>query len=263
MRLRPVFMFAAALGPVHSLAAQSLWLGPDRRVILLEVFHPTFTGSALEFPSFAAYLTGRLAVSEDLALQVELPVAHAKLTAILADLSETGIGSPYVGLVLRRPGSRAWGEVGARIPISTDNASVIVGAFADLDRLPAWSSDVLPVTALAGYRWSSTWGGFVAVRGGPGIWIDVGDAETEAVLHASVQAGVESARFAIAGAVTSMTVITTDGGLGDRSLFQGGIVAEARFGTVRPGVTVFVPLDDDLGNVIDLVYGLRLAVILP
>jgi hypothetical protein len=263
MRLRHAVIVLAGLGTARSLAAQSLWLGPEPRVVLLEVFHPTFTGSALEFPSFAAYLTGRLSLSPGLALQVELPVAHAKFTAVLADLSETGVGSPYVGLVLRRPGSRAWGEVGARIPISTDNASVIVGAFADLDRLPAWSSDVLPVTALAGYRWASTWGGFVAVRGGPGIWIDVGDAESEAVLHASLQAGVESARFAITGAVTSMTVITTDGGLGDRSLFQGGLVAEARLGTVRPGVTVFVPLDDDLGNAIDLVYGLRLAVILP
>jgi hypothetical protein len=197
------------------------------------------------------------------ALQVELPVAHAKLTPLLADISETGIGSPYLGLVVRRPGSRAWGEVGARIPISTDNASALVGAFADLDRLAAWSSDILPVTALVGYRWSSTWGGFVAVRGGPGVWINVDGAETEALVHASVRAGVEAARFAVVGAVTSLTAITTDGGLGDRTLFQGGLVAEARFGAVRPGVTVFVPLDDDLGNVIDLVYGLRLAVILP
>jgi hypothetical protein len=266
MHLKPAVAAVAAvaaLGPVPSLAAQSLWLGPDRRVVLLEVFHPTFSGSALEFPSFAAYLTGRLALGEAMALQVELPVAHANLTSALADLTETGIGSPYVGLVFRRPGSRVWGEVGARIPIATDNASLIVGTFADLDRLPAWSSDVLPVTALAGYRWSSTWGGFVSVRGGPGIWVDVGDAESEAVLHASFQAGVESARYGLSAAVTSLTVISADGGLGERSLFQGGVVAEARFGTIRPGVTVFVPLDDDLGRVIDLVYGLRLAVILP
>jgi hypothetical protein len=263
MRLRHAVVVLAGLAPARSLAAQSLWLGPEQRVLLLEVFHPTFTGSALEFPSFAAYLTGRLSLGPGMALQVELPVAHAKLTAALADLSETGIGSPYLGLVLRRPGSPVWGEVGARIPIATDNSSSIVGAFADLDRLPAWSSDILPVTALVGYRWSSTWGGFVAGRGGPGIWIDVGDAESEVVLHTSLEAGVESARFAFSGAVTSMTVITTDGGLGDRSLFQGGIVAEARLGTVRPGVTLFVPLDDDLGNAIDLVYGFRLAVILP
>jgi hypothetical protein len=167
-------------------------------------------------------------------------------------------------VVIHEPGSRVWGELGFRLPVGADNGSGLVGAFSDLDRVEAWLDEATPVQGLVGYRWSYRSGAFMQVRGGPAFWINTGGgAESEVVLHAAFQGGWESPRVALAAAVTSLTGITADGGLGERSLFQGGVLAEARFGSVRPGVTVFLPIDEDLGDVLSLVLGLRLAVLLP
>jgi hypothetical protein len=249
------------------LMAQSLWLVPEgRTAMLLEVLRPDFAGGGLGTLSTAWYLTGRFALSSRLAVQAEVPFAYTTLDnpSPVSDVSEAGFGNPYLGLVLSRPGSGWWGEFGARLPVGADNGSALVGVFSDVDRFEAWLASAVPLQVLAGYRWSWESGAFILLRGGPAVWINTADGgESEVASHAAVQGGWQGQRLALAAAVTTLTAITADGGFGERSLVQGGVLAEARFGNLRPGITVFLPIDEDLGDLLSLVLGLRVAVLLP
>jgi hypothetical protein len=258
---------AAALAALTSapLGAQSLWLVPEgRNVLLVEALRPDFAGGGLGTLSTAWFLTWRLGLASSVDVQVEVPFAYISVDSPFEDNSEAGIGNPYLGFVVRRPGSGLWGEIGARLPAGADNGSGLVGIYSDIERASAWLDEVVPFQALAGYRWSFRSGAFVLMRGGPAVWVSTATgAETEVVAHAAVQGGWEGPRVALAAAITTFTGITTDGGLGERSVVQGGVLAEGRFGRLRPGVTVFLPIDEDLGDVLSLVLGFRLGVVLP
>lgn len=262
------FLPLAALvlaAPAAPAAAQSLWLVPEgRRTLLVEILRPTFANADAGFLTTAWFLGGRFAVTERVTLQVELPVAHLTLDdAFGTGTSETVVGNPYIGGIFRGPASAAWAEVGLRVPVGGENEASVVGLFSDIDRFDAWVDEVLPLKAFGGYRWSSPSGGFAQLRGGPVIWLDIGDADTEGVLHLNFLAGLEQSRFALAAGVAGWALLTEDGTFDERTLFLGGVLGEARLGDFRPGVTLFFPIDGDYQEVVDLVLGVRLGVVLP
>jgi hypothetical protein len=262
MRLSRVLTLLAPFAGTAPAAAQSLWLVPEhRRALLLEVFHVDLDGPVTEFPSAALYLTGRVRLNDRFALQVEVPAAYIKIVPGIDEPSEADLGNPYLGLVITATNPRLWGEVGLRLPFGANTSARVVGAYADLARFEAWFDDAVPLVGLVGYQWSHASGLFGRVRGGPSIWVATrGATETEAVLHADLLGGWRSGKAVLATALSSLTTLTSEAGFARRTVFQVGFLAEAHLGSVRPGVTLFVPIDRDLREAVTVVVGGRVGV---
>lgn len=100
-------------------AAQSIWRMPYQpNQIVLETVLPTYDTDRFEGLTGAAYLTGTWSANDNIEAVAELPVARAQTPG----QSGTVLGSPYVGLGLVSSEMPLMLEVGARLPLGTDNA---------------------------------------------------------------------------------------------------------------------------------------------
>jgi hypothetical protein len=264
MPKRAVLAGLAALLLASTLTGQSLWVFPEgARVLFVEYLHPDLDFADDRPLTGVAFLGGRFALTDRVALQLELPVVHLDVAAGPGlGASATRVGNPYVGGRFRFSQSAVWIDAGVRIPIGEDTG--LLGLVADIDRWDAWAYEVLPMKVLVGRRWVYPSGAFAEVRGGPVVFVDIGDAGgTDGLLNASVLTGLDRPGFLLAAGVSGMGVLTGGGSFEERTLLQAGVVGEARLGRMRPGALLVFPVDADLRQSIEMVLGLRLGVVLP
>ena len=99
------------------------------------------------------------------------------------------------------------------------------------------------------------------LRGGPLVWLGRGGNDTELLLHYSGQVGYESGQISVLGGLTGRAVVTEgDANLGERTLHQLGAAMAFGSGTVRPGFHVRLPVDRDLTDILDFVFGFNVAI---
>ena len=180
------------------------------------------------------------------------------------DDSENTLGNPYFGIELHGNNSPLYGEIGVRLPLAPDtdeNEAAIVGLFTELvDRAEAFISDAIPISGAINYRHKNPTGFVLRLRGGSALWIETGEGdETELFLLYSVQAGYESSKFNFIGGFTGRWWLNEDGDFGERTFHQLGLAANVAFGVARPGISFRVPLDEDMTDILDIVYGLTLS----
>ncbi len=274
-----VIVIVSLVHPVH-LSAQSIWV--DRgteKTLSLEILKPNWGGdkdSASDWAFFLShYSLGKVSSV------AELPFA----------ISDEGkvLGNPYLGFEIHKEESPFFTELGVRLPLITLMSSVEgidtqamvdaqeVGTLTDVDRLEAFG-DVLSITGGANYRQTHPSGYFIWWRGGPSLIIettnfsldDFGD-RTDLLLHYSVQIGYETKGIRLkgyeikrmnfkAGLTGAMIVTEGDMNFGERTFHQIGFAASIDSGNMRPGFYVRLPLDDDLKEDIDFVFGFHLSV---
>lgn len=232
-------------------------------MLALEILKPDFDGSAST--SLTTSVTSvfiRLPVGPRVLFVAEAPFAH-----LGTDFggSESAFGNPYLGLEVRAPAGRVFGEIGLRLPTAPGNTASLVGSFTNPDHLEAFAEDVLPVTAMLNYRFRGPSGFVTRWRVGPTVWIDAGQSrsESELVLAYSGQVGYENRALSLLGGLSGQLVVTEDGNFGERSIHQMGGGLSVGSGSIRPGAQLRLPLDNDLTEVLDMVLGLSLAVALP
>jgi len=258
-----VIMIAWLIMPVF-LSAQSIWLNTgEDKFVAIEILKPNFDDNAFfgnntTFATSAIFLSGRITLSDKLILVAELPFAHFGIEDF--DDSENSIGNPYIGLESRKQGSPFFSEVGVRPPLA-DRGALFVGSFSDFDRFEAFTPDLFTFSGKVNFRRKSVSNVVARLRGGPNVLIPTeGGGDAEIILDYSAQVGYEGQQFSVMGGLTGRFVITEDGDIGDRTVHQLGAAAALHLGKVRPGIHFRLPLDDDLSNFIDFVFGLHLGV---
>src|SRR5712691_508180 len=248
---------ASALGP-RLLPGQSVWIErrPDKAVAL-EILKPLFRGAP-----------GTTLATSVIFASVQLPVA--RLVRFVADVpfahyggpgrSDNTMGDPYLGAEVRSSDDRISGELGVRVPLAAHlerNNATIVGIFADVDRWEAFLSDYLAMSAAINYRVGGRSGFVMRGRFSPSLWIGTGGAGPARVSLAYCgQFGYEGT------AVAAWTRFTGRAVVGERLFRQLAAGVSLGGGRVRPGASVRVPLDRDVTDVVDVVFGLSLSVTL-
>lgn len=274
----PMAILFATLQLTTSLSAQPIWLEQTSgNSIAIEVLKPNFKGDDdFTFISSALFLSGRFSLGGNLIFVGEVPLAHANRDDIkIVDPStgetifeldfepETIIGNPYVGLEFRKPGSSIFTEIGGRIPVTPDDkfSASSIGGSADFDRLEAFASDLLAITGKINYHNKNASNLVIRLRGGPTVWIPTDEGDTELLLDYSAQVGYEGQQVSVIGGLTGRLLVTEeDLDFGERTFHHLGLAASVRLGTVQPGIHLRFPIDEDLNDIIDFVFGFNLGI---
>jgi len=262
-----------------SLPAQSIWL--DRRhdkAIDLEVLIPDFKnddgGTITRSNSgLVIFSSLRLPLSEKVHFVGELPFAHGRSEIkssrfnLDESTSESAIGNPYLGLEMRGQNPAFFGEIGVRLPLASedDDLSMSTGLFTDVDRLEAFFPKILSITGMANVHHVDKSGFAIRLRGGPSLLINTDKDEfedaSELFIGYSAQLGYESEPVSVIGGFTGRASLTEeDVDYSERSVHQLGFAASFGLGTVRPGVHLRLPVDEDMKDTMDFVLGFHLGV---
>lgn len=251
------------------LNAQSIWLyRTDDNTVSLEILKPDLAGPDFtSFMSSAWFVSGMFKMQERLFLASEFPIAYLGYDSEYGlDKSYTSIGNPYFGLEVYARNTSFFAEFGVRIPLSSkdeeDNA-LSLGALTDFtERLEAFATDIVPVHFALNYRYENTSGFFVRLRSGPNLWFAKGDRDDEELLMKyTAQLGYASSQFRIIGGISGLWLLSEDNlNFGERTWHQLGFETNLRLGMLQPAFYLRIPLDEDLRNLIDAVFGLGLNV---
>ncbi|MGH7453200.1 MAG: hypothetical protein ACRENG_17755 [bacterium] len=267
----------AALVPT-SLPAQSLWLDRSHdKTIALEVIKPDFKNNNLgTFTSsrsgLALFLSLRWPLSERLHFVGELPFAYGnyefKSSLININEHESGsaIGNPYLGLEIKGANTPIFAEFGVRLPITPeDNVGTGLNIYSDVDRIEAFFPKTLPFSGMVNFHHVGSSGLAIRLRGGASFWVftdmEAFNEDTELFASYSAQVGYEFRQVSVMAGFTGRANLTAeDADFSQRSVHQFGAAASLGAGKVRPGVQLRLPLDDDLKDILDAMFGVQLGI---
>lgn len=257
----------AALFPGSS-PAQSIWLDRSHdKTAAVEFYIPNFTDEGISTSTWIGFLSVRMPLSDQLRFAGEMPFAHSSFESSLffPGESQNTIGNPYLGLEIGRQGSPFFAEIGARAPLASEGNSgaALAGIITDFDRFEAFMPNTVPITGMLNYYHKDPSGFALRLRGGPSLLLYTdGDSDNTSdwFLGYSAQAGYETQRASVMAGVTGRANMSGDGDFGERSLHQFGANASMGFGRIRPGLHFRFPLDDDLKESLDFVFGANLAI---
>ncbi|MFQ5866093.1 MAG: hypothetical protein ACE5IW_12785 [bacterium] len=245
--------------------AQPIWVGQN--TVSLEIFKPDFediNGSDnTTFLTSAIFLSLRLPLGERVFFVADLPFVHAGLDFRFRDnVSESMIGNPYLGLEFRRQDVPVFAEIGLRGPLASDKFFPSrVGIFSDFGRLEAFLPDVLSILGAVNFRPNLTSDLFVRLRTGPSLLINTEDVDnSELYLIYSALLIYDGKIFGIRGGFTGRLIFTDEGDIGERTFVEFGLTASLALGNVHPGGHFRLPLEDDLSEVLDFVFGIHVGV---
>ncbi len=250
-------------------AAQPVWLegGPDRGVSL-EILKPDFAGADdATFASMGYYLSGRFPVRAGTHLVVELPVSHFGVEGRFSSRSETALGNPYLGFEIAPPGLPLWVEAGLRAPFATDNGGGFTGAVADIDRFGTFFPDVAALIGMLNYRYRRSSGFGLRLRGGASVLVNTDATELEdseeVALHYLIQVWNRTGRYRLGGGVSGVVLATAEAfAFGKDSFHHVVLTGVLVLNRLQPGLSIQVPLDRDLRESVNAVFGVNLTVAL-
>lgn len=266
-----VLATAVVVAAATPASAQSIWL--DRTVpktLHLEIAKPLIDGDVDGFFTFTPYVSTRLPLSSSLSFVGELPAATFEVEGFFDDETSTTIGNPYLGIESHvNDGSGPWFEIGARLPLASDEeVAVLTGIATDLDRWEAFLPENFFIRGAAHVRRHPEAGsvGF-DFRLAPTLWIPEGDDDADVELFTTYGAQLLFRARDVRGGVglTGRWFTTADEDVEDEVDHQLEAAFDFLAGSVRPGLTLRVPLDDDsilLDDLSDGTIGLTLNFLL-
>ncbi len=267
------FMAAAIIAMAFSAStmAQSIWTDNNAKsTIALEFNKPNFSESeGLSFFSSTLYLTGEFRVSEAFSIVGELPFQHVggDEDGFGQSFSGNVIGNPYLGFKYHPKNSSFSTALGLRLPIAPDDEPAsFIGLFTDpVDRgFEAFVPNVMAIQGLVGFHRRSESGVAIIVNGGPSWWINTDsgndgfESDSELFLRYSTAIGYEGPVASISGGVAGRWLLTEDNGFGDNSFHELRFNAGLGSGKLRPGVYLKVPLDENVNDILNFTFGLKL-----
>ena len=256
------FVLLAGLAPAAG--AQSIWL--DRvspRNLHLEVAKPIYDDDGEDFLTTNWWLSGRFPLGAKVHLVGEVP--YARYAEDGGSFESSSIGNLYVGVETNpvSGGSGAWFEGGLRLPtVDSNELASIPATFVDTDRWEAFTLGAEAWNLHTAAHWRSDIVGHVGVdvRAAPNVWFggDLEDVDLLLVYGAQVLYHGTGARAGIGLTGRWLATFETD----DDTSHQVEAAADFFSGSVRPGFTARLPLDEDLGDIQQAVIGVSLTVAL-
>lgn len=257
-----LFLTTAFTSRVQS---QPIWVVPesDHR-ILLEWLKPGFdTTDNTTFWTSTWFFSASVVASDNVKFVAEVPYTNLGIEG--SDEGANSIGNIYLGVELHGSESPVFFEAGLRLPTTDKGGDGLGGALTDfVDRAEAFAPETLPVSGYLNFLHSDEGGLVVRIRGGTAVWFprDAGDAEVFLVYGGQVGYAGEQVHL-LAGLTGRWNVTSEEAGFGEASFHQLAVAVDVPLGTFQPGVSFRVPIDDDLGDIIDWVVGLSVAVNIP
>lgn len=253
----------------ESLSGQGLWDMPAyEKSVGLEFAKPVFEDSDLSVLSSGIFLSVAWPLSDRFRFVGEIPMAYASWDG--EDHGETGvvIGNPYLGLSLGKESSNLTGQVGLRLPLAPPDkdGSRIVGIFSNYvshGGADFWG-DLVPITGTLTYKNRGENGFVLLATGGADAWIftEGGGDGSELFGLYGARVGYDGPTWMVLGGFGGRAILTEDTSLfDDGSVHELGVEAGYRTTSVQPRVFLRYPLDEDIGDFLDLVvgFGLRVA----
>lgn len=261
--LVPASLLSALLGafPLQPASGQALWVVPGNNRILVEYLKPKFaSGTDATFGTSTWFLSGNTALGDVVSLTTEIPYT---MLGVQGGDTDVAFGNVYLGARLQGDAPVVV-ELGFRLPTATEfNQASAGGTVTDfVDRAEAFVENIFPVTAAVSY-YERRDGGFIGrLRGGLNFWLPQEPNENaEMFLVYGGQAGMSTRRVNFLAGITGRWWVSNEGGANtaEASEHQIAFSADMPMGTAQPGVSLRVPFDDDLSNLIDLTFGVHFA----
>ena len=250
------------------LSAQSLWMDQTSdRAIFVEFLKPEFEGADnADFLTSDIFLSGRFPITSVVAVEAEMPFSRYGTDDGAVERSQSAIGNPYLGARIR--GSALTTRVGVRLPVASgdDGTALTSGRLTDYDRFEAFLPDVFSVNASFAGPTQLSESFVLNMGGGPALLLfteDTGGDDSEIYAQYFLVPQYNGQMVTVKAGVTGRALMTeSDLNFGERSSHQVGMAAALNYGTVRPGLHLRIPLDEDLSEDIDYVLGVNATVVL-
>ena len=196
----------------------------------------------------------------------ELPISHYGADDGFGDEGGTSLGKPYVGVEIAEPGASTFFEVGLRVPLASEEGEGLeTGFLADHNRVEAFVPDWVSILLVPNYVYDSPSGFSVRLRLGPSLLVVTEKEEfsdrVELFGLYGAQLRYQARQVRVGAGFTGRLIVTEEEAhFEERSVHHVGGALIGDLGTVRPGLHLKVPVDEELGDGLDYVVGVSLSV---
>ena len=181
-------------------------------------------------------------------------------TITIPEEKSNGIGNFSFSYEIFRPDTNVSYEIGVRLPMASETEPApVMGAVADYDRLEMYVPDYLTLNFLINVRKEAD-NYFVTAHFGPSFLIRTGSSTTgnglEMLLAGSVQGGIYMQNFCFSMGYSGRFDASDNMDFADRFVHQIGAVASYKTGQFQPSVFLRAPIDKNLEQALNFVYGI-------
>lgn len=266
--ITPILMaliLRASLAP-----AQPAQLFNEHKTIIgFDFLIPQFNnGESENLSGSAMLLSFRTKLNDGVKFVGELPLAHGSYSSDYGyKESEDVIGNPYFGIESGKITDPVLFEIGISPPVTSDNNPLasMVGIFSDITRIDDFAPKYLIGKAMIDFRKKNESGLAVLIKAGPTLWLNTGgdeysfrDNDAE-FLNYSGQLWYEGTKVNMGAGLSGITVLSEETLINERRTdLQFEVGASANFKNVRPGLSLRIPLSQDLKDVVDYVIGFNI-----
>jgi len=254
---------------------QTVWTNPAAggSWLQLEMLRPDFGEQEFTFntATAAGFVTGRYALNGAWGVVADLPFSRASWSVEAESGSasssplagnSTLIGNPYLGVEWQAT-PRVMAEFGVRAPLGDLEdldalAPMLVGMAGELERLEAFLPETFGLYAVGSYRAPLADNVSFRLRGGPSFVGGDGGPDDLLVSY-SGQIWYEKDQLSLGSGVTGRANATTDDDDADRTSHQVIVAGDYRFGQLRPGLQLRLPLDKATREFTTYTIGLSLG----
>lgn len=262
--------FVLIMALTGSAKAQDYWMYPGGiNSISLQAFKPSLAGHSDRYGFLTStwVVSARIRASDNVAVFVSLPMSNVVVKYHDQSYGLSLLGNPYFGLEIGQndtsKAARPVGRIGFRLPIASDEKyrATEIGAQTLFNSLEGFAPDLLTLQLGMGSDYVSRGGVTTSFNLDVATLIPSeggGDSEVFGNYNLSVilrNSGF-SGSFGFAGRIW---ITEGDMDFGERTAHQLGFTVGYQMGAFRPGAHFRVPLDEDLSDFIDNVYGISLT----
>ena len=229
----------------------------------MEIQIPSFDFLEADFPTSVIYLYTHWALNDKYTLKVELPISHFSSDNFLGfggNISETALGNPYLGINISSPQSNVGVDIGVRLPLAGDNGGTFTGLLSENHDFTPFIPETFAFVADVDYSYKNSSGLIINVGGGPQVIApdDFSDAELLLKYYTQILYGANNVTFG--GGVTGQAIVTEgEFSFADSSIHGLGVLGSYDFGNITLGSSLKFPLDDDLNDIVNFVFGLNVT----
>ncbi len=260
--------------------AQPIWnANPSMKEISATYIQPTLKSLFGELKGYGLNIGAKIQLSEKKAIVLTIPYFHGKVqystfyiypSSIPQTYTEThnSFGNIYVGLENHKENSSVWTNFGIFLPTSdaTKILALSMGMIGDPDQYESAYPHAILLSFRVNNRYTFEPEGFgLVTRAGVSGAFRTKKEEFspndvfEAFLNYALQPSYSSETISFLIGFSGKLILTESGSISNRVLHQFGLSGNYTIGQFKPGAFIRIPLNTNLSNVIDNVYGFSVA----